>query len=152
MMRETWPIFLSLAILAPQARKNAENSLLSAVDLLIFLDFQAPESTHWQINRFGLFVSPPQLSICQSLDLVSRISENNSGISIFGFCTIFWETDSGMYFLPSLLGPTVGLVLYQVPGFFGPERHVSRVGNWTPAQTLLQLPPSRHLTTTPWHH
>jgi hypothetical protein len=67
---------------------------LSAVNLPILLDFQAPELTCQQINRFCLFVSPQELSICQSLDLISTISENNSGISIFGFCTIFWERDS----------------------------------------------------------
>jgi hypothetical protein len=68
---------------------------LSAVDLSILLDFQAPESTDQQIARFGLFVSPQELSICQSSDLISTISENHSGISIFGFCTGFLERDGG---------------------------------------------------------
>jgi hypothetical protein len=60
------------------------------------LDFQAPESTDGQINKFGLFVSPPELLICRSLDLISMIYDNDSGISIFGFGAIFWETDSSM--------------------------------------------------------
>ncbi len=60
---------------------------LSAVNLSILL----------QINRFGLFVSPKELSICQSLDLISTISENNSGISIFGFCTILRDRDGWQY-------------------------------------------------------
>jgi hypothetical protein len=57
------------------------------------VDFQVPESTDQQINRFGLFASLQELSICQSVDLFSTMSENQSSISIFVFCTIFWERD-----------------------------------------------------------
>jgi hypothetical protein len=88
-------------------------------------DFQAQESTDWQIDRFGLFVSPQELSICRSFNLISRISENNSGTSIFGFRAIFWERD-GMavftsIFLPGLLGPTVELVYTRLNVFFDPK-------------------------------
>ncbi len=85
-------------------RPHKKLILLLAVDLSILVEFQAPESTDQQINRFGLFVSPLELLICQSLDLISTISENNSTISIFGFRAIFWKK-SGMYvftYLPIL--------------------------------------------------
>jgi hypothetical protein len=78
-------------LLVPPGKGKSVN--LSAVDLSILLDFQAPELTDWQINRFALFVSPQELLICQSLDLISTISEKNSSISMFCFRTIFWERD-----------------------------------------------------------
>jgi hypothetical protein len=73
---------------------------LSAVNLSILLDFQTPELIDQQINRFALFVSPQELSICQSLDLISMISDNNSGIFIFRFCTSLRDRD-GSTFLPT---------------------------------------------------
>jgi hypothetical protein len=57
------------------------------------LDFQAPELTDQQIDRFALFVFPQELSIYRSLDLISTIPENNSGISIFAFRAVFQERD-----------------------------------------------------------
>ncbi len=57
---------------------------LSAVNLSM-LDFQAPESTDWQIDRFGLFVSPSELKICQSLDLISTISERILAVLFLAF-------------------------------------------------------------------
>jgi len=52
--------------------------------------------------------------------------------------------------LPSFAGRTLELI----PGstlFFGPEWHVSRVGNWITTQTFLPSSPFCHRTTTPQH-
>jgi hypothetical protein len=78
------------ALVCPHKGKSIN---LSAVNLLILLDFQATESTDQQINRFGLFMSLQELSIRRSSDLISTISENHSSISIFGFCAVFRERD-----------------------------------------------------------
>jgi hypothetical protein len=104
---------LKFNLACPHKGKSVD---LSAVNLLILLDFQTPESTDQQIDRFGLFVSPQELSICQSLDLISTISENISGISVFGFCAVFWERDGmvALFYLCSLSGSTVELVPYFV--------------------------------------
>ncbi len=60
--------------LAPRNRvacpHKGKSANLSAVDLLILIDFWAPESTDQQINKFGHFVSPQELSICPSVDLL----------------------------------------------------------------------------------
>jgi hypothetical protein len=64
---------------------KGKSVVLSAIELMILLDFQAPESTDRQIKRFDLFVSLQELSICPSLDLISTISANHSGISFLAF-------------------------------------------------------------------
>ena len=73
--------------------KKGKSVNLSAVDLSN-LDFQAPESTDWQINRFGLFVYLSQIVISAGLspDLLS-VNLSICWLLIFEIFGDWWSTD-----------------------------------------------------------